>query len=94
MRKILVFVILAFLCIASDLLAWCEKTHITLTETAIYRNNNCILDDYLRYCLHYSEGLNTDLSLDQSIILPSNRIPDEQLEERIPVEIWLIMSQP
>ena len=64
--------------------AWCGKyTHTSLTEKAISNNNQSILDEYLKEQLDIEQGLGCELSLDQSTIPESDRIPNDQLEERI-----------
>jgi len=64
--------------------AWCGKyTHTSLTEKAIFNNNQSVLDEYIKTQLNIEQGLGCELSLDQSTIPEPDRIPSDQLEERI-----------
>jgi hypothetical protein len=59
---------------------FCGDSHANLTQTAIF---NSVLSEYLQNQLNIQQGLNGILTLDQSVIPPSERIPSDQLEERI-----------
>jgi len=63
---------------------WCGKyTHTALTKKAISNNEQSALDEYLKEQLDIEQGLGCKLSLDQSTIPESERIPSDQLEERV-----------
>jgi hypothetical protein len=67
--------------------AFDSKTHKALTDKAISGNSESALDIYLREQLSMDEGLSALLSIDQSTILLSERIPAKQLEDRIKSEV-------
>ncbi len=80
----ILFVIAAIFGWNTQAYTWCGKwTHTGLTEKAIFNNNQSVLDKYIKTQLNIEQGLDCELSLDQSTIPEPHRIPSDQLEERI-----------
>ncbi|MFH1371628.1 MAG: hypothetical protein ABII09_10140 [Planctomycetota bacterium] len=77
--RMLIFAI-AILRIGSQAFGFCDSSHANLTQTAIY---NSALGKYLQTQLNIQQGLGEVLTLDQSVIPPSERIPSAQFEDRI-----------
>ena len=78
------FCIIINFCFCVPAFSWGNKfTHPALTEKAIANSNQSALDDYLKSVLGISQGLNAELTLDQSTVPVGNRIPKKQLEDRI-----------
>jgi hypothetical protein len=68
----------------TPLYAFSGKTHKALTEKAF---QGSIANNYLMNNLGMSQGLGSMLLLDQSTVLEPNRIPTDQLEQRVLPEL-------
>jgi hypothetical protein len=80
----LLFSVLVLLGFSTSAHAFSDKTHKTVTESAVLSSGT---NDYLKNYLGISQGLECKLTLDQSILPVDARIPRDQFEKRILPEL-------